>query len=122
MKKLVFALVVVPLLASAAVCRYCSGSKYRTVETVCEKCGGSGIFITKSLQRITCPHCDKRKGLARSLNRGEVVPSSGRIVKRIPCDKCSSPKVREIVLTRTQLDLLLRGDVVEIDGVRISAK
>ncbi len=117
MKKLAFALVLVPLLASAAVCRYCSGTKYRTVENVCDKCGGSGIFFTKSYQRITCPHCDKARGLARSCNRGEVVPSSGRIRRRVPCDKCAAPKVREIVITPAQLDALRNGERVSVGDI-----
>ena len=114
MKKLLFALVLVPLLASAIICRYCSGTKYRTVEEVCDKCGGSGIFLTKSYQRITCPHCDKARGLARSCNRGEVVPSSGRIRRRVPCDKCQAPKMREIVITPAQVALLRSGERVVI--------
>lgn len=118
MKKLMFALAVVPLLASAAVCRYCSGTKVRTVETVCEKCSGTGIFQKNMFSdKVACPYCDKVKGLGRSRARGEIVPSSGKIRKRVTCDKCL--KEKEIVITSSQLDSLIEDGVISLGGVKI---
>lgn len=121
MKKLMLAFVLVPLLASSAVCRYCSGTKVRTVETVCEKCSGTGIFQKDMFSdKVACPYCDKVKGLGRSRTRGEIVPSSGRIRKRVACDKCANQgRQKEITITPSQLDTLVEDGVISLGAVKI---
>ena len=123
MKKLMFAFVLVPLLASSAVCRYCSGTKVRTVEAVCEKCSGTGIFQKDMFSdKVACPYCDKVKGLGRSRVRGEIVPSSGKIRRRVACDKCAilgKSRVKEICITPSQLDTLVEDGVISLGAVKI---
>lgn len=121
MRKLMFAFVLVPLLASSAVCRYCSGTKVRTVETVCEKCGGTGIFQKDMFSdKVACPYCDKAKGLGRSRTRGEIVPSSGKIRKRVACDKCANQgRQKKIIITPSQLDTLVEDGVISLGAVEI---
>lgn len=121
MKKLMLAFALVPLLASAAVCRYCSGTKVRTVETVCVKCSGTGIFQKDMFSdKVTCPYCDKVKGLGRSRVRGEIVPSSGKVRRRVTCDKCTNQgRQKEIIITPSQLDKLVEEGVISFDGVKI---
>lgn len=123
MKKLMLVFVLVPFLAPAAVCRYCSGTKVRTVETVCEKCSGTGIFQKDMFSdKVACPYCDKLKGLGRSRTRGEIVPSSGKIRKRVACDKCAilgKSKVKEICITPSQLDKLVGEGSISLGGVKI---
>lgn len=121
MKKLMFAFVLVPFLASSAVCRYCSGTKVRTVETVCEKCSGTGIFQKDMFSdKVACPYCDKVRGLGKSRVRGEIVPSSGKIRKRVACDKCANQfRQKEIIITPSQLDTLVEDGVISLGAVKI---
>lgn len=121
MKKLMLAFALVPLLASAAVCRYCSGTKVRTVVTVCGKCNGTGIFQKDMFSdKVACPYCDKVKGLCRSRTRGEIVPSSGKIRKRVACDKCANQgRQKEIIITPSQLDTLVEDGVISLGAVKI---
>lgn len=123
MKKLMLAIALVPFLVSAAVCRYCSGTKVRTVETICEKCSGTGIFQKDMFSdKVACPYCDKVKGLGRSRTRGEIVPSSGRIRKRVACDKCAilgKSRAKEIFITPSQLDTLVDEGSISLGGVKI---
>lgn len=116
-----FVFACVPLLVSSAVCRYCSGTKWRTVTETCPKCKGQGVVFDATYHRATCKQCEGiRGGLSAPSKRGEVRPASGKIKKRIPCDKCPKAVVsKEYQLSTDDLNNLNCGKPVEIEGIRL---
>ena len=111
-----------PLFVSSAVCRYCSGTKWRTVTETCPKCKGEGlVFISSTSTRVQCNRCEGiRNGLSSAGRMGSIRPASGKIKKRIPCEKCpQSVVVKEYQLSTDDLHNLNCGKSVEIESIRL---
>lgn len=115
-----------------AICRYCQGSKYRTITKTCPQCKGTGLIDGTE----TCPKCGrgmtrtKRTNLYNSMGKYEgyrnVIYGTGEIKERVPCDMCpsttktkkSNKKYKMFQMSRNTLERLLANEVIT-NGVYI---
>ena len=95
---------------SASVCRYCSGTKWRTIEETCSACKGVGVVGTG----VNMVKCNKCQGITtrkmHPYKSGSLEYGSGKIKRRVKCDQCI--KRRTMKLSDDDLAALAAGGVV----------
>ena len=118
-----------------AICRYCQGSKYRTITKTCPKCDGKGIDD----DYMTCPKCGKGITSTKRVRiyshgcyQGErlVTYGTGEIKERVPCDMCpsitktkkSNKKYKMFQMSRNTLERLLANEVITNEIGRASCR
>lgn len=130
MKKLIIGIITASILSFnsfGAICRYCQGSKYRTITKVCPQCNGKGIIG----DRMTCPKCGRgRTTTTQAIDsygrRTLIMYGTGEIQERVPCDMCpsttktkkSNKKYKMFQMSRNTLERLLANEVIT-NGVYI---
>ena len=103
---------------SASICRYCSGTKWRTIEETCPTCKGAGV-VGKNVDMVKCGKCQgvtTRK--MHPYKNGTLEYGSGKIKKRVKCDMCVKRKI--IKLSDDDLAALSAGGCVTNGGYIIT--